>query len=128
VLTGEGPVFQLLAAKLADDIINGSYPEESPVPSAIDFAAFYRMNPATASKGVNVLVDLGALYKRRGIGMFVAPDARNLLLKKRREDFERSFIHPLMDEAHVLGLSRAELHGLIDQTQLRTPTKEGPRE
>lgn len=54
----------------------GSCPEESAVPSATDFAVFYQINPATASKGVNVLVELGVLYKKRGIGMFVRTGAR----------------------------------------------------
>lgn len=97
------------------------------MPSATDFAGFYRMNPATASKGVNVLVDLGVLYRRRGIGMFVAPAARDLLLKRRHEDFERSFLAPMLDEANVLGLSRADLHHLIDQNNDRNPMEEGPR-
>lgn len=127
MFTGDGPVFQQLAAKLADDIVDGTYPEGGPVPSATDFAAFYRMNPATASKGVNVLVDLGVLYKRRGIGMFVAPKAREVLLTRRREEFQRSFLRPLLDEANVLGLSRADLHHLIDQMDDGTQKREGPR-
>lgn len=123
----EGPVFRQLALKLAGDIIDGTYPEESPVPSATVFAEFYRMNPATASKGVNVLVDLGVLYKRRGIGMFVASGARDLLLKGRREEFQRSFLQPLLEEANVLGISRAELHHLINQMGEGTHMKEGPQ-
>ena len=48
-------------------------PEEAQVPSINELAAFHRINPATALKGVTVLVDAGILYKRRGIGMFVSP-------------------------------------------------------
>lgn len=114
MFTGESPIFQQLAAKIADDIVSGTYPEESAVPSATDFAVFFQMNPATASKGVNVLVDLGALYKKRGIGMFVATGARELLLTRRREEFRKDYVEPLVREAAVLGLDTDTIHQMID--------------
>jgi len=115
MFSGDTPVFQQLAAKIADDIVAGVYPEETAVPSATDFAAFHRMNPATASKGVNLLVELGALYKQRGIGMFVATGARELLKQARREEFRAQYLRPLLDEAGMLGISGEELHHLIDE-------------
>lgn len=117
MFSGDAPVFQQLAAKIADDIVAGVYPEETAVPSATDFAAFHRMNPATASKGVNLLVELGALYKQRGVGMFVATGARELLKKVRRDEFRTQFLRPLLNEAHVLGISGEELHHLIDEEE-----------
>jgi GntR family transcriptional regulator len=115
VFTGDSPIFQQLAAKITDDIVSGTYPEESAVPSATDFAVFYQMNPATASKGVNMLVDLGALYKKRGIGMFVATGARDLLLSRRRDEFRQQYLEPLLREAGVLRIGAAELHHMIDE-------------
>ena len=117
MFSGETPIFQQLAAQIADDIVAGVYPEESAVPSAMDFAAFHRMNPATASKGVNLLVDLGALYKKRGIGMFVATGARDLLKKARRDEFREQYLRPLLAEARVLGISSTELHSMIDEDE-----------
>ena len=117
MFTGEGPIFQQLAARVADDIVSGTYPEETAVPSATDFALFHQMNPATASKGVNMLVDLGVLYKKRGIGMFVATGARKILLTRRREEFRQQFLQPLLQEAAVLDITPAELHSMIDQEQ-----------
>lgn len=121
MFTGTAPVFQQLAAKIADDILSGVYAEETAVPSATDFAAFYRMNPATASKGVNMLVDIGALYKQRGIGMFVAPGARELLTQARRDEFRAQYLRPLLAEAGLLGISHEELHQMIDKEE-RDPT------
>lgn len=117
MFTGDSPIFQQLAAKIADDIVNGIYPEESSVPSATDFAMFYRMNPATASKGVNTLVDLGVLYKKRGIGMFVATGAQQILRARRQEQFRRQYLEPLVREAAVLDITCAELHQMIDETE-----------
>ena len=115
MFTGDSPIFQQLAAKIADDIVAGTYPEESAVPSATDFALFFQMNPATASKGVNTLVDRGVLYKKRGIGMFVATGARELLLSHRRDLFAEQFVHPLLREASALHITTAEIHTMLDK-------------
>jgi DNA-binding transcriptional regulator YhcF (GntR family) len=112
----EVPIFQQLAAQIAENIATGVYPEETAVPSATDLAVFYQMNPATASKGVNLLVEQGVLYKKRGIGMFVTTGARDLLKARRREEFRTRFIRPLLHEARILGVEPAELHRLIDES------------
>lgn len=117
MFAGEGPIFQQLAAKIADDIVGRTYAEESAVPSATDFAVFHQMNPATASKGVNMLVELGVLYKKRGIGMFVATGARDLLLRRRREEFHARYVQPLIREAAVLDITAGELHSMIDDEE-----------
>jgi GntR family transcriptional regulator len=63
-----------------------------------------RINPATAAKGFAQLGDEGVLYKRRGIGMFVSPDARQRLLEERRERFFAEVVDPMVDEARVIGI------------------------
>jgi DNA-binding transcriptional regulator YhcF (GntR family) len=120
MFTDESPIFQQLAARIADDIVGGTYPEETAVPSATDFAVFFQMNPATASKGVNVLVDLGVLYKKRGVGMFVAEGARDLLRTRRRDQFREQYLAPLLREARVLAIDPTELHQMIDDTATKT--------
>ncbi|MEO6826067.1 MAG: GntR family transcriptional regulator [Microbacteriaceae bacterium] len=116
----DSPIFLQLAAQIADDIVTGAYPEESAIPSATEYALFHTMNPATVSKGVNVLVEQGVLYKKRGIGMFVAAGARELLLTRRRAELYPNYIEPLMHEAAVLGIAPAELARMIhDQLTLQ---------
>ena len=107
------PIFQQIAELIENDIIAGVLPEETQVPSTNEFAAFHRINPATAGKGVNLLVDTGILYKKRGIGMFVAPGARARLLTQRQDQFEQNHIRPLLLEAEKLGISAAQLAAMI---------------
>jgi DNA-binding transcriptional regulator YhcF (GntR family) len=83
------------------------------VPSTNEFAAFHRINPATAGKGVNLLVDAGVLYKKRGIGMFVSAGARDRLIAQRRDRFTTEFIEPLLVEAEKLGIDTAQLTAMI---------------
>jgi GntR family transcriptional regulator len=107
------PIFQQIAEQIENDIIDGTTPEESQVPSTNEFAAFYRINPATAGKGVNLLVDEGILYKKRGIGMFVAEGSRERLVAKRRDQFSTEFVQPLLAEAAKLGITSQQLAEMI---------------
>jgi DNA-binding transcriptional regulator YhcF (GntR family) len=106
-------LFLQIAESVEDSIIDGSLAEEAQAPSTNELAAFFRINPATAAKGVAMLVDKGVLYKRRGIGMFVAPGARELLMTERRAVFADRFVAPLLAEADKLGLGPDELTRLI---------------
>lgn len=107
------PIFIQIAEQIENDILRGTLPEESQVPSTNEYAAFYRINPATAGKGVNVLIDSGILYKKRGIGMFVAEGSRARIIAARREQFHAEFVTPLVAEARSLGIGQAELTDMI---------------
>jgi len=107
------PIFRQLAEQIENQIIDGSLVEGAQVPSINEFAAFHRINPATALKGITLLVDAGVLYKRRGIGMFVADGARAALIADRRQTFHEEYIRPLLAEARALGMSPEELADLI---------------
>jgi DNA-binding transcriptional regulator YhcF (GntR family) len=107
------PIFVQIAERIEDDIIEARMPEESQVPSTNQFAAFYQINPATAAKGVNLLVDQGILYKKRGIGMFVAEGARTKLMEKRKELFYEQYVVAMVKEAEKLGITVEQLTEMV---------------
>jgi len=107
------PIFVQIAERIENDIIDGIMPEESQVPSTNQFAAFYQINPATAAKGVNLLVDQGILYKKRGIGMFVASGVRETLMEKRKEHFYEQYVVSMVKEAEKLGITLEQLTEMI---------------
>jgi GntR family transcriptional regulator len=109
------PLFGQVAERLAAEIADGGLAEGERVPSTNELAAYYRINPATAAKGINLLADDGLLEKRRGIGMFVAAGARRRLLAQRREQFAERYVRPLLTEATRLGIDRGELIALINE-------------
>jgi GntR family transcriptional regulator len=122
-------LFLQIAESVENSIIDRSLGEEAQAPSTNELAAFYRINPATAAKGVGMLVDKGVLYKRRGIGMFVAPGARELLLEERRTAFADRYLDPLLAEARKLGLGPDDISRLIhDRAALASDSSdpEGP--
>lgn len=109
------PIFVQIAERIEDDIINEILPEESPVPSTNQLASLYQINPATAAKGVNVLVDQGILYKKRGVGMFVATGAHAKLLEQRREQFFQQYVVTMIQEAKKLGITAEQLLDMIQR-------------
>ncbi|MFZ0920408.1 MAG: GntR family transcriptional regulator [Candidatus Dormiibacterota bacterium] len=107
------PIFSQIAERLSEEIADGTLPDGERVPSTNELAAYYRINPATAAKGINTLIDDGLLEKRRGIGMFVAAGARMRLLAERRKQFAERYVGPLVAEAGRLGIEADELVALI---------------
>jgi GntR family transcriptional regulator len=109
------PIFLQLSERLEDEIISGLIEEESPIPSINELAAFHRINPATALKAVNLLVEQGTLYKKRGIGMFVVAGARKQLAGEYLTKFQSDFVGPLVDQAKKLGISNAAIIQMIEK-------------
>ncbi|MEZ5210884.1 GntR family transcriptional regulator [Gordonia sp. PP30] len=118
------PLFQQIADRVADSIVDGSLAEETRAPSTNELAAFYRVNPATAAKGITLLVEQGVLYKRRGIGMFVADGARDRLRRERQESFAVRYLDPLLTEAARLGLDAGDVIDLIHRRSTDATEKE----
>src|SRR5258708_26555870 len=106
VIDDSRPIFVQIAERIEEDIIAGELAEETQVPSTNQFASFYQINPATAARGVNLLVDQGILYKKRGLGMYVAPGARAKLLEKRRAQFFEQYVVSMLQKAESLGVTR----------------------
>lgn len=113
--TDADPLFVQVASFVADLIVDGTLKPGEQAPSTNQLAQFHEINPATARKGLALLVDDHVLEKRRGLGMFVTDGARDRILEKRREDFAGDYIAPLIDEAVHLGYTRSNLHDLIDR-------------
>ena len=112
---GEKPIFQQIAEGLEDGILSGAFPEEGQIPSITEFSVLYKINPATALKGINLLVDEGVLYKRRGIGMFVAKGGRQRIMQKRKDAFFETYVKRLVHEARALGITREELAAMLEK-------------
>ena len=108
-LTDETSIYLQIRQMLETDILRGILLEEERVPSTNELARLYTINPATAAKGIQLLVDAGILYKKRGIGMFVSPGAAEAIRQRRKEEFYQVRLKELLTEAHSLGITTEEL-------------------
>ena len=102
ILNDQSLIYLQIARMLEDDILRGIYQEEEQVPSTNELARGYNINPATAAKGINMLVADGILYKKRGIGMFVSPGAGDT-------------VKPLVKEGTAISLTGEELLSMVDR-------------
>lgn len=111
------PIYQQIADKIKEDILSGALGEDEQVMSTNQYASFYRINPATAAKGFHQLIEEGVLYKRRGIGMFVSPQAREKLRTERRERFFEQVVDAMIAEARVIGIPLEDVVRRIEEAK-----------
>jgi len=111
----ERPIFVQIAEQIEDGILSGAFPEESQIPSTTEISVNYRINPATALKGINLLVDSEIVYKKRGVGMFVSEGAVEVIREKRKEEFFDRYILRLAEEARKLSLTKKDVEDMIER-------------
>ena len=111
--TNEKSIYLQIAESIQDDILQHIIEEETQAPSTNQLAIYYRINPATAARGLNLLVNEGILYKKRGVGMFVAKGAVNKICYRRKISFYDRYIVTLLAEASNLNISKDEIIDMI---------------
>lgn len=116
-LTQEKSIYMQISEMIENDILRDILIEEERVPSSNELAKIYAINPATAAKGINILVDSGVLYKKRGIGMFVSVGAKEMIRSRRRSIFYDNYIRKLLQEAKALGISKEELAEMLKREE-----------
>ncbi|MDD6057836.1 MAG: GntR family transcriptional regulator [Clostridiales bacterium] len=116
-LTEDKSIYLQISQMIETDILRGILLEEDRVPSTNELAKLYTINPATAAKGINILVDNGILYKKRGIGMFVSPGATAVIRSRRKQEFYTCRLAELLAEARSLGISKEELIAQINREE-----------
>lgn len=114
-LESEKPIYVQLCKWLSDMIISGTIPEGEQIPSTTEISVEYKVNPATALKGINMLVDKGVIFKKRGLGMFVSSGAVEKLRAERQQDFQQTYVDKMCEEAKKLGISKNEIIAMIER-------------
>lgn len=109
------PIYVQIAEAIEDDIVTGKLLEGEQVYSQLVLSRELNVNPATAAKGINLLVQKGILDKQRGLSMIVAADARSRLLFEKRENDFISLAKELIDEAKKIELSEEQVIDTIKE-------------
>ncbi len=103
------PIYLQLRQQIEEQILARALKEEDQVKSLRVMAAEYRINPLTAGKAITTLVDEGVLYQKRGIGIFVAPQAREMIIKSRRSSFIKDTLEPALRLARSYDIPKEEI-------------------
>lgn len=109
------PIYIQIAQGIEDDILNGILNEDEACYSQNQIAKTFNINPATAAKGINLLVEEGVLYRKRGMGMHVSIGARTMIIKKRKTVFLKEFVEKLVNEAQKLEIDKEEIIEMINR-------------
>ena len=107
------PIYVQIAEWIETEIIQAHFAADDKVFSQYQLAEMFTINPATAAKGLNLLVEEEILYKKRGLGMFVAEGAKERIVEKRKNQNLKHLIEELVLEAGRLGVGRDELVRLV---------------
>lgn len=119
------PIYLQIAEWLENEILNKNLKEDERVYSQYQLADMFNINPATAAKGLNLLAEEHIVYKKRGLGMFVAPKAKEFILSKRKNQLLGQLIQDLVSEAKRLEVGENELLQMIKQA--RRNLEENPK-
>lgn len=114
-LNSEKALYLQVVDLIENEILRERLGENQQAPSTNDFAKIYKINPATARKGLNILVEEGILYKKRGMGMFVKEGARQIVLRKRQEEFFKEILPNTIKEAKRLEIGLEEIRTYMEK-------------
>ncbi len=115
-LDSQRPIYLQIKEGIEEDIVSGQLAEDEQIPSVNQIVNFYNINPVTVLKGINLLVDEGTIYKKRGIGMYVSPGASERLKMKYSKSFFEEYIEPLTRQAKPLGFTIPEINKMIERS------------
>jgi GntR family transcriptional regulator len=123
---GPEPIYVQIATWIRAQVLSGELGEEEQVMSTTQFATTFRINPATAAKAFSGLVEEGVLYKRRGLGMFVALGARERLLDDHRKHYFEDVLGPALQQAGILGIPTDEIVAYVLSADGKRTSDERP--
>lgn len=111
------PIYIQIAEWLENEILADRLQAHGKVYSQYQLAELFNINPATAGKGLTILLEQNILYKKRGLGMFVTENAKETILHTRRSDVLQQMAKALVNEAKRLNMKNEELIQLIEKLQ-----------
>ncbi|WP_243292272.1 GntR family transcriptional regulator [Bacillus sp. FJAT-47783] len=106
---GTKPIYLQIAEWIENEILKGNFNYDDKVYSQYQLAEMFTINPATAAKGLKLLVEKRILYKKRGLGMFVTKEAKQIISSKRKNETLIRLVRELTLEAKRLHVSEDEL-------------------
>ena len=113
LLEGSEPIYIQIGEWLENEILSGRVKPEEKIYSQYKLSEIFSINPATALKGLNLLVEKGIVYKKRGLGMFVSAEALKILKKEHKNEVITEQIRDLVEEAILLDVSEEDLINML---------------
>lgn len=102
-------IYLQIAERICEDIILGTYAEAGRIPSVREYAQMIEVSANTVARSFDYLQQKGVLLNRRGVGLFVADNAVEVIKRMRREVFLSEELEAFMRQAVLLDISEQDL-------------------
>ena len=108
-------IYLQIAERICDMILLGEYKEEERIPSVREYAAIVEVNFNTVMRSFEHLQTSGIIFNKRGIGYFVAAEARKKIHTMRKEHFLRNELNDFFRQLYMLEIPVGEIIGMYNQ-------------
>ncbi|SDT33890.1 transcriptional regulator, GntR family [Mucilaginibacter mallensis] len=102
-------IYLQIAAYVSENILLGKWQAEQKIPSVRDMAIELEVNPNTVMRAYELLQTMEVIYNKRGLGVFVSPDAHTKVKAYRKERFMEQELPGLFKEIFLLDISMEDL-------------------
>ncbi len=113
----EKAIYIQIADRLCDEILTGKYNDDERIPSVREYAVLLEVNTNTAVKSYDLLATDGIIYNRRGLGYFVTPGAKEMIMKERRKEFMEQKLPELFRSMQLLGIGIEDIEAAFRDMQ-----------
>ena len=98
------PIYLQIVDVICDRILSGELKGGDRIPSVREYGADIGVNPNTMMRSYEKLTADGIIFNKRGIGYFVADDARDTVLAAQRKEFLEKDVPAILQRMRLLGL------------------------
>jgi len=102
-------IYLQIAERICDEILTGTYKEEERIPSVREYAAIVEVNFNTVMRTFEYLQSQEIIYNKRGIGYFVSPEAKELILRFRKDSFMKEEVNDFFKQIYTLNIPFEEI-------------------
>ena len=102
-------IYLQICDSICEKIMSGELGPDSRIQSVRDYGAEIGVNPNTAIRSYEKLTNDGIIYNKRGIGYFISPDAKDIVLQRSRKEFLEEEVPLIIKRMKLLGLDPKEI-------------------
>ena len=99
------PIYLQICSQLYEQILRGDLKADDRIPSVRDYGIQLGVNPNTIMRSYETMTNAGIIYNKRGIGYFIALEAKDIVLRQMREEFLTKDLPEVVKKMKLLGIS-----------------------
>ena len=110
---GNKSIYLQICDAICEQILSGTLGPDERILSVREYGAEIGVNPNTVMRSYEKLTNEGIIYNRRGIGYFISPDARTIVLEAQRREFLENELPAVIRRMKLLGINPEDLQSKV---------------